>query len=176
MAYAVIISRGIKSLPMLKCLSERCVCAPQSLSAGTFTSPRLSVSLRISAILFLLLFLVLLQNAALVYLLEQLRILCVVHVNADKHGPRSVERFSQGRSDLIWTIDSEARSTKCLRVPDRVDGSKINASDAVVRDPFLPGYHVVVPVDPYHVHEVGLQSHCGLELVCREEEAAIARN
>src|SRR5258705_1905612 len=51
MAYAVIISRGIKSLPMLKCLSERCVCAPQSLSAGTFTSPRLSVSMRYSDIL-----------------------------------------------------------------------------------------------------------------------------
>src|ERR1700741_962023 len=54
MAYAVIISRGIKSLPMLKCSSERCVCAPQSLSAGTSPSPRLSVSLRISVILFLL--------------------------------------------------------------------------------------------------------------------------
>src|SRR3984957_5762524 len=44
MAYAVIISRGIKSLPMLKCSSERWVCAPQSLSAGTSTTPRLSVS------------------------------------------------------------------------------------------------------------------------------------
>src|ERR1700679_2859151 len=45
-AYEVIISRGIKSLPMLKCSSERWVWAPQSLSAGTFTSPRLSVSWR----------------------------------------------------------------------------------------------------------------------------------
>src|SRR5262245_60091847 len=41
-----IISRGIRSLPMLKCSSERCVCAPHSLSAATLTSPRLSVSLR----------------------------------------------------------------------------------------------------------------------------------
>src|SRR5437764_8368974 len=49
MAYAVIISRGIRSLPMLKCSSERWVCAPHSLSAGTLTSPRLSVSLRTSA-------------------------------------------------------------------------------------------------------------------------------
>src|SRR5215469_15469099 len=39
---------------MLKCSSERWVCAPQSLSAGTFTSPRLSVSLRNSVISFLL--------------------------------------------------------------------------------------------------------------------------
>src|SRR5271155_2723736 len=31
---------------MLKCSSERWVCAPQSLSAGTSTTPRLSVSLR----------------------------------------------------------------------------------------------------------------------------------
>src|ERR1700722_1090166 len=31
---------------MLKCSSERCVCAPQSLSAGTSTTPMLSVSLR----------------------------------------------------------------------------------------------------------------------------------
>src|SRR5215468_7850420 len=39
---------------MLKCSSERWVCAPQSLSAGTSTSPRLSVSLRMSVIFFLL--------------------------------------------------------------------------------------------------------------------------
>src|SRR5215471_9586536 len=39
----------MRSVPMLKCSSERCVCAPQSLSAGTATSPRLSVSVRTSA-------------------------------------------------------------------------------------------------------------------------------
>src|SRR3954471_2144221 len=39
----------MRSLPMLKCSSERWVCAPHSLSAGTLTSPRLSVSLRTSA-------------------------------------------------------------------------------------------------------------------------------
>src|ERR1700757_1112064 len=32
---------------MLKCSSDRCVCAPHSLLLGTSTSPRLSVSLRI---------------------------------------------------------------------------------------------------------------------------------
>src|SRR5271156_5196903 len=37
---------------MLKCSSERWVCAPQSLSAGTSTSPRLSVSLRILIVFF----------------------------------------------------------------------------------------------------------------------------
>src|SRR5579864_4303490 len=31
---------------MLKCSSDRCVCAPHSLVLGTSTSPRLSVSLR----------------------------------------------------------------------------------------------------------------------------------
>src|SRR5713101_102112 len=161
---------------MLKCSSERCVCAPQSLSAGTFTSPRLSVSLRISVILFLLLFHELLQNAALVHLLEQLHILSVVHVNADKHGSRSVERFSQGSSDLIWTIDSEACGTKCLRILDRVDGPKIDAGDAVVLDAFLLSHHVVGAIDPNHVDQVGLQSDRGLELVCREKKTAIARN
>src|SRR5271163_2028565 len=45
-AYAVIISRGMRSWPMLKCSSERCVCAPHSLSLGTSTLPRLSVSVR----------------------------------------------------------------------------------------------------------------------------------
>src|SRR5262245_50033671 len=50
MAYDVIISRGIRSCPMLKCSSDRCVCAPQSLSAGTSTAPRLSVSVRTFAI------------------------------------------------------------------------------------------------------------------------------
>src|SRR5947209_4896910 len=35
---------------MLKCSSERCVCAPQSFSAGTSTTPILSVSLRTSVI------------------------------------------------------------------------------------------------------------------------------
>src|SRR5215470_7989047 len=33
---------------MLKCSSERCVWAPQSLSAATLTSPRLSVSMRLA--------------------------------------------------------------------------------------------------------------------------------
>src|SRR5262249_6610013 len=42
---------------MLKCSSDRCVCAPQSLSAGTSTSPRLSVSLRAFVIARLLVFL-----------------------------------------------------------------------------------------------------------------------
>src|ERR1700683_4949201 len=41
-------SRGIRSLPILKCSSERWVCAPHSLSAGTSTTPRLSVSVLIS--------------------------------------------------------------------------------------------------------------------------------
>src|SRR5258708_20984717 len=36
----------MRSVPILKCSSEGCVCAPQSLSAGTLTSPRLSVSVR----------------------------------------------------------------------------------------------------------------------------------
>src|ERR1700741_934770 len=44
----------MRSFPMLKCSSERWVCAPHSFSAGTSTSPRLSVSLRIAAISFLL--------------------------------------------------------------------------------------------------------------------------
>src|SRR5215472_15899383 len=35
---------------MLKCSSERWVCAPHSLSAGTSTTPRLSVSFLVSAI------------------------------------------------------------------------------------------------------------------------------
>src|SRR5215472_17276280 len=34
---------------MLKCSSERWVCAPHSLSAGTSTTPRLSLSFRVSA-------------------------------------------------------------------------------------------------------------------------------
>src|SRR5262249_7678759 len=36
-------------MPMLKCSSERWVCAPHSLSAGTSTTPRLSLSFRVSA-------------------------------------------------------------------------------------------------------------------------------
>src|SRR5262249_46978175 len=39
---------------MLKCLSERWVCAPHSLSAGTSTTPRLSLSFRVSAMGYLL--------------------------------------------------------------------------------------------------------------------------
>src|SRR5262245_45932072 len=46
-AYAVIISRGIRSFPLLQCSDERWVLAPKSLSAGTSTLPRLSVSLLI---------------------------------------------------------------------------------------------------------------------------------
>src|SRR5215475_14121036 len=50
MAYAPIISLGMRSWPMLKCSSGRWVGAPQSLSAGTSTTPRLSVSFRVLAI------------------------------------------------------------------------------------------------------------------------------
>src|ERR1700733_2265166 len=39
----------MRSVPMLKCSSERCVCAPQSLFAGTGTSPRESFSMRMSS-------------------------------------------------------------------------------------------------------------------------------
>src|SRR5215472_7544148 len=42
----------MRSVPMLKCSSERCVCAPHSLSAGTSTTPRLSLSCLISTIEF----------------------------------------------------------------------------------------------------------------------------
>src|SRR5467141_595538 len=45
-AYAVIISRGIRSFPMLKCSSDRCVWAPHKRSAATLTSPSESVSMR----------------------------------------------------------------------------------------------------------------------------------
>src|SRR6266481_9051856 len=45
-AYAVIISRGIRSFPMLKCSSDRCVWAPHKRSAVTLTSPSESVSMR----------------------------------------------------------------------------------------------------------------------------------
>src|ERR1700722_1412154 len=40
----------MRSRPMLKCSSERWVCAPQSLSEGTSTTPRLSVSFLMSVI------------------------------------------------------------------------------------------------------------------------------
>src|SRR5260370_22614941 len=44
------ISRGIRSLPMLKCSSERWVWAPQSRSAGTLTSPSESFSILMSVL------------------------------------------------------------------------------------------------------------------------------
>src|SRR5215471_5140592 len=40
----------MRSLPMLKCSSERCVCAPHSLSLSTLTAPKLSCSTRVVAI------------------------------------------------------------------------------------------------------------------------------
>ena len=40
--------KGMRSVPILKFSSERCVCAPQYLLAGTATSPIVSVSRRIS--------------------------------------------------------------------------------------------------------------------------------
>src|SRR6266436_3772792 len=159
---------------MLKCSSERCVCAPQSLSAGTFTSPRLSLSFRISAIFFLLLFQELLQNAALVHLLEQFHILSVVDVNADKHGSRSGERLPQSGRDLVWAIDSKAGGTECLRVLHRIDRPEIDARYAIVFDSFLRAHHVVGTIDPNHVDQVGLQPNRGLELICGEKETAVA--
>src|SRR5271156_5060003 len=40
----------MRSVPMVKCSSERWVCAPHSLSAGTGTSPRESCSILISVL------------------------------------------------------------------------------------------------------------------------------
>src|ERR1700734_638511 len=51
MAYAAIISLGMRSVPMAKCSRERWVCAPQSLLAGTDNSPMESFSTRMSALL-----------------------------------------------------------------------------------------------------------------------------
>ena len=39
---------GIFSLPILKFVSERCVCAPQSRSAGTSIGPNVSFSMRVA--------------------------------------------------------------------------------------------------------------------------------
>src|SRR6185437_11454657 len=39
-------SGGIRSSPMSKCLSDRCVCAPQYMSPGTSIAPMLSDSVR----------------------------------------------------------------------------------------------------------------------------------
>ena len=44
--FHLIIGSGIVSPPILKLPSERCVCAPQYLSAGTSKGPKLSVSVR----------------------------------------------------------------------------------------------------------------------------------
>jgi hypothetical protein len=66
-----------------------------------------------------------LQDAALVHLFKQFHILSTVNVNADEHGTRNVERFSQGSSDLVWMINSEARGAECLRVLDRSTGPTI---------------------------------------------------
>jgi hypothetical protein len=38
-------------------------------------------------------------------------------VNAYKHGTRNVERFSQGSSDLVWMMNSEARRTEFVSSP-----------------------------------------------------------
>src|ERR1700751_866635 len=46
-AYAVIISRELKSFPMLKCSSDLWVCAPRSFETAISTSPKLSVSFRL---------------------------------------------------------------------------------------------------------------------------------
>src|SRR5580692_7908150 len=70
-AYAAIISRGIRSCPMLKCSSDRCVCAPHSLALGTSTSPRLSVSLRKPVTHILLIALIVLSSQKLLFFASQ---------------------------------------------------------------------------------------------------------
>ena len=47
-ASARISSRGMRSLEMSKCCSERCVCAPHRRSAGTSMWPKVSFSMRCS--------------------------------------------------------------------------------------------------------------------------------
>ena len=47
-ASAVISAGGIFSLLIRKFCSERCVCAPQSLSAGTSIGPKVSFSMRLA--------------------------------------------------------------------------------------------------------------------------------
>ena len=50
-ARAWISGNGMRSVPILKFSSERWVCAPQRRSAGTFTSPMVSVSIRVLAVI-----------------------------------------------------------------------------------------------------------------------------
>src|SRR5258708_33671574 len=97
-------------------------------------------------------------------------------MNAHEHGTGSVEGLAQSGSDLVWAIDSEARSAECIGVLDRVDGPKIDAGKAVVLDEFLRTHHVVGAIDPNHVDQVGLETHGCLEFIGGEEKAAIARD
>jgi len=50
-ASARISGSGMRSSPMRKFSSERCVCAPQYLSAGTSIGPNVSVSMRVFAMI-----------------------------------------------------------------------------------------------------------------------------
>src|SRR5579863_1810625 len=81
---------------MLKCSSERCVWAPQSLSAGTSTAPMLSVSRRNSVICVLLNIL-------------ELQDLCSVSSNAP--GQRRIvdERHAIGGDDFLQLWQPRAR-------------------------------------------------------------------
>ena len=54
MPSARMIERGIRSSPILKFSSERCVCAPQYLSSATSMAPMLSVSVRVVVIVIVL--------------------------------------------------------------------------------------------------------------------------
>ena len=47
-ASALMSAKGIFSVPILKFVSERCVCAPHSLSAGTSMGPKMSFSMRVA--------------------------------------------------------------------------------------------------------------------------------
>src|ERR1700734_1295623 len=55
-----------------------------------------------------------LQDAALVDLLEQLRVLPIIHVHAHEHRAGCVEGFAQGGLDLVRPINVQARCAACL--------------------------------------------------------------
>jgi hypothetical protein len=81
-------------------------------------------------------------------------------------------------TEVIWVgdWDHEAACSERLRVLHRIDLAKLCAGAPTILLLFLNGHHVIPPVDPDHVYEMGLEPHRRLKFHRREQESAVTRD
>src|SRR5260370_725658 len=104
-----------------------------------------------------------LVHAPFIYLLEELVIVAIVNMHADKHGAWSIKCLLEHRGNLIRRLDHEASGTEGLRILHWIHRSEFDARGSSIFLFFLNGDHVIGSINPDHVHEIRLEPYRGFE-------------